>query len=96
MKSQNDWIVSIVAALLAIIIGITTWQTAPKPTTPPNPEVVPGGPPKFTAGEVKFGNALPGENTAGSDFSGSMSSDGGLPPVGMPTLGGPGGGPANL
>lgn len=87
MKNQNDLIAIIAAVVVLLGAVIGTWQTAPQPESPPSPETVPSGPPKFTAGEVKVGNGLPGAGDPNQILSTMNQQTGNMP---APMIGGPG------
>lgn len=68
MKNQNDLIISIVAVVLALIIGGVAYGMKRVPVAPAAPEVVVVTPPAMPSSEVKMANALPGASANSGGF----------------------------
>lgn len=93
MKNQNDLIISIVAAVVALACAATFFFGAPKPTELPSPAAVPTAPVAVAEGSVVYADSLPGGSNngqPGAAAGGGAAAAGGGP--GRPSLGVAGGG----
>lgn len=93
MKSQNDWIFSAVAVVLALIVFGIAIGTKREPVKPPAPTPVVTSAPEYPKGDVVYSNALPtpGNNPGGTGAPGGGGPGGGATPGGGGPAGGPGG-----
>lgn len=99
---QNDWIVSIVAIVLALIVAGALYGTKREPVAPGAPTTVNLSPPALPTGDVVMANALPGGGSNSTGQRGGFGGPGG-PPAGFggpggppPGFGGPGGPPSGF
>jgi hypothetical protein len=95
MKNQNDWILSIVFAVLAIGATVYFFVAHRQPVTPPKPEEVPVAKLQLPKGAVTLATSLPGGGSnSGAGAASSGPSFGGR--GGPAGLSGPGGPPAGI
>ena len=87
---QNDWIISGVALVLALIIAGTLYGTQRQPDAPGAPAQANLNPPAAPAGNVTMANSLGGGSGTGGGFAGGPM---GGPPGQFGFGGGPMGGP---
>ncbi len=95
MKNQNDLIISIVAAVVALGCAAAFFFGAPKPIELPAPAAVPTAPVAVAEGSVVYADSLPGGSSNGQPggaAAGGAAAAGAGP--GRPSLGVAGGGGA--
>lgn len=89
MKNQNDWILSITFAVLAIGATVYFITSHRQPEMPPKPEPVPSAKLELPKGAVTYSVGLPG----GGGGTGVATSGAGRAMPGGAPMGGPGGAP---
>lgn len=98
MKNQNDLIISIVAAVVALGCAAAFFFGAPKPIELPAPAAVPTAPVAVAEGSVVYADSLPGGSSNGQPGAAGGAAAGGAAAAGAgpgrPSLGVAGGGGA--